>query len=437
MSVRSFIATLSVVAITLVSIPSTSANEKESALTMSGPGFRIHGADVSRWQHPNGKAINFQKMHKAGLRFLMIKASDTRSESDNIAKKYLYTDRREAQKAGIYTGFYHYAILPDVTSIDALSLDAQRQARQVIARIKSLGGYNAMDLPYALDLENHCVRYSANKECIKYASRAFVTEWAKVFLATLRDATNRTPIFYSYPAFLEVAMQRDVELSQYPLWLAQYAVDPFPEISAPGVKRIGCYVHSWTNSSCKSEWAMWQYSSCGTASKYGVPGNRLDLNVFRGDPKKFLELANGTWSAGDIEFMPVNETTTIKLDYLTSTTHDRDVLASIQVFRPDNSPVVTGDVKFFLIGNGGKIIFSQSSLRVANGMWKIAIKGLPAGIYSGDFRFSDLSNTHRKNRIPVTFTVIQNPDPVVAPSPKPEVSPKARPGDSCSGQFKS
>jgi hypothetical protein len=168
-----------------------------------------------------------------------------------------------------------------------------------------------------------------------------------------------------------------------------------------------------------------------------VPGNRLDLNVFRGDPKKFLELANGTWSAGDIEFMPVNETTTIKLDYLTSTTHDRDVLASIQVFRPDNSPVVTGDVKFFLIGNGGKIIFSQSSLRVANGMWKIAIKGLPAGIYSGDFRFSDLSNTHRKNRIPVTFTVIQNPDPVVAPSPKPEVSPKARPGDSCSGQFKS
>ena len=436
MSARRFIATISAVALALLPISPISANEREAALTLNGPGLRIHGADVSRWQHPNGKAINFQKMHKAGLRFLMIKASDARSESDNIAKKYLYTDRREAQKVGIYTGFYHYAVLPDVTTLEALASDAQRQARQVIARLKSLGGYNSLDLPYALDLENNCVRYS-NSNCTKYASRNFVTEWAKVFLATVRDATNRTPIFYSYPAFLENAMQRDAELAQYPLWLAQYAVDPFPELSAPGVKRIGCYVHSWTNSSCKSEWAIWQYSSCGTASKYGVPGNRLDLNVFRGDPKRFLDLISGTWSPGDIEFMPFNETTTIKLDYLTATTHDKDVMASVQVFRPDGSPVVTGEVKFFFPAIGEKIVFKQSVLRVANGMWKFEIKGLSAGTYSGEFRFSDVSSTHRKNRVPVSFTIIQNPDPIVEPSPEPEVSPKARPGDSCRGQFKS
>ena len=436
MGARSFIAIVSAVALTLTPISPTAANERESALNMSGPGLRIHGADVSRWQHPNGKLINFKKMHRAGMRFLMIKASDTRSESDNIAKKYLYIDRREAQKAGIYTGFYHYAVLPDVTTLEALASDAQQQARQVIARLKSLGGYNSLDLPYALDLENNCVRYS-NRDCIKYASRSFVTEWAKVFLATVRDATNRAPIFYSYPAFLENAMQRDAELAQYPLWLAQYAVDPFPELSAPGVKRIGCYVHSWTNSLCKSEWAIWQYSSCGTASKYGVPGRRLDLNVFRGDPKRFLELVDGTWSAGGIEFMPYNETTTIKLDYLTATTHDKDVLASVQVFRPDGSPVVTGEVKLFIPTSGEKLVFRQKILRVANGMWKIEIKGLPAGTYLGEFRFTDVSNTHRKNRVPVTFTITQNPDPIVEPSPEPEVSPKARPGDSCRGQFKS
>jgi GH25 family lysozyme M1 (1,4-beta-N-acetylmuramidase) len=436
MGARSFIAIVSAVALTLTPISPTAANERESALNMSGPGLRIHGADVSRWQHPNGKLINFKKMHRAGMRFLMIKASDTRSESDNIAKKYLYIDRREAQKAGIYTGFYHYAVLPDVTTLEALASDAQRQARQVIARLKSLGGYNSLDLPYALDLENNCVRYS-NRDCIKYASRNFVTEWAKVFLATVRDATNRAPIFYSYPAFLENAMQRDAELAQYPLWLAQYAVDPFPELSAPGVKRIGCYVHSWTNSSCKSEWAIWQYSSCGTASKYGVPGRRLDLNVFRGDPKRFLELVDGTWSAGDIEFMPFNESTTITLDYLTATTHDKDVLASVQVFRPDGSPVVTGEVKLFIPTSGEKLVFRQKILRVANGMWKIEIKGLPAGTYLGEFRFTDVSNTHRKNSVPVTFTITQNPDPIVEPSPEPEVSPKARPGDSCRGQFKS
>lgn len=437
MSARSFTAAFIAIALTLAPISSLSANERESALTMTGPGIRIHGADVSRWQHPNGKLINFQKMHKAGLRFLMIKASDTRAESDRIARKYLYTDRREAQRAGIYTGFYHYAVLPDTDSLDVLTADAQRQARQVIARLKTLGGYNSLDLPYALDLENNCVRYGAAESCAKYAPRLFVTEWAKAFLATVRDATNRTPIFYSYPAFLEGAMARDAELAQYPLWLAQYAVDPFPELSAPGVKRIGCYVHSWTNSSCKSEWVVWQYSSCGTAAKYGVPGNRLDLNVFRGDPKSFLELATGTWSSGDIEFMPFNERTTITLDYLTATTHDKDVLASIQVLRPDSSPVVTGEVKFFLTSDNGSTTFTQRALRVANGMWKISIKGLPAGTFNGEFRFSDVSTTHKRIKLPVIFSVTQNPDPIVAPSPKPEVSPKARPGDSCRGQYKS
>lgn len=437
MSARRFTAAFIAIALTLAPISSLSANERESALTMTGPGIRIHGADVSRWQHPNGKLINFQKMHKAGLRFLMIKASDTRAESDRIARKYLYTDRREAQRAGIYTGFYHYAVLPDTDSLDFLTADAQRQARQVIARLKTLGGYNSLDLPYALDLENNCVKYDSNKSCAKYASRFFVTEWAKAFLATVRDATNRTPIFYSYPAFLEGAMQRDAELAQYPLWLAQYAVDPFPELSAPGVKRIGCYVHSWTNSACKTEWVVWQYSSCGTASKYGVPGNRLDLNVFRGDPKRFLELATGTWSPGDIEFMPFNERTTITLDYLTATTHDKDVLASIQVLRPDSSPVVTGEVKFFLTPDDGSTTFTQRALRVANGMWKISIKGLPAGTFNGEFRFSDVSTTHKRIKLPVTFSVTQNPDPIVAPSPKPEVSPKAKSGDSCRGQYKS
>ncbi len=47
-------------------------------LSLVGPGGRLHGADVSRWQHPNDKPINFKKMHDAGLSFVMIKASDTR-----------------------------------------------------------------------------------------------------------------------------------------------------------------------------------------------------------------------------------------------------------------------------------------------------------------------------------------------------------------------
>jgi GH25 family lysozyme M1 (1,4-beta-N-acetylmuramidase) len=41
-------------------------------LKIAGPAGKIHGADISRWQHPNDKPINFKKMRKAGLDFVMI-----------------------------------------------------------------------------------------------------------------------------------------------------------------------------------------------------------------------------------------------------------------------------------------------------------------------------------------------------------------------------
>ncbi len=54
-------------------------------LNLNGPGGRIHGADISRWQHPNGKPINFIKMHDAGVAFVMVKASDSRDDADQLA----------------------------------------------------------------------------------------------------------------------------------------------------------------------------------------------------------------------------------------------------------------------------------------------------------------------------------------------------------------
>jgi lysozyme len=256
-------------------------------LTLNGPGGRIHGADISRWQHPDGKPIDFVKMHDAGVAFVMIKASDTRDDADLLAVKYLKMDRTGAQEAGIYTGFYHYAILPDVTSPTAIARDARVQAQKVVWRIASLGGYNEKDLPIALDLENNCVRLSSSKVCKKYATRSAATVWSKTFLKAIKDKTGRTPFIYSSPHFLENSLVRDKELGSYPLWIAQYAIDPAKEGNKPNVKAAGCFVHSWTTAQCSANWTVWQYTSCGIAPKYGVPGNRLDLNVFSGTLEKF------------------------------------------------------------------------------------------------------------------------------------------------------
>jgi GH25 family lysozyme M1 (1,4-beta-N-acetylmuramidase) len=405
-------------------------------IDLLGPGGRIHGADVSRWQHPNDKQIDFVKMYEAGMRFVFIKASDTRESADLLAVKYAAMDHHAAQAAGIYTGFYHYAVLPDVSSNEEIKRDALAQAQKVVWRLASMGGYSERDLPYALDLENKCVRYSATGACQKYATRSAVTLWATTFLASLKEKTGRTPILYSYAAFLEGSMSRSPELAQYPLWLAQYGIDPANPINQPGLKNIGCYVHSWTGANCDSQWTVWQYSSCGIAPKYGVPGTRLDLNVFRGTPSSFLDLAKGSWTPSLVDLMPQREPTVLTVLTQSSTTTNKYVTFKVNVARPDGSPVVTGNVKLvFDKSTTPEVRPRQTIVRETSGVWTLALRDVPAGTYLGKIKFQDVSGTHEDSIFPVTFTVAQGPTPSPKPTPSPTATKKPT-TDGCRGQIK-
>lgn len=405
-------------------------------IDLLGPGGRIHGADISRWQHPNDAQIDFTKMYAAGIRFVFIKASDTRDAADQLSVKYAAMDHNAAQAAGIYTGFYHYAVLPDVTDPEDIKKDALAQAQKVVWRLASLGGYGERDLPYALDLENKCVRLSTSGACQKYATRSAVTLWATTFLASVKEKTGRTPILYSYANFLEGSMVRSAELAQYPLWLAQYAIDPANPINQPGMKVGGCYVHSWTGSNCDSQWTVWQYTSCGIADKYGVPGSRLDLNIFRGTPYAFLDLAKGTWAPTLVDLMPSQEPSTLTVLDQSASTTNKLVTFKVSVVRPDGSPVVTGGVK---------LVFDkttlpdpkpvQTILRETSGVWTLAVKGVPAGTYIGKVLYQDVSGTHADSTFPVTFSVTQGPTPTSKPTPSPTATKKPT-TDGCRGQIK-
>jgi GH25 family lysozyme M1 (1,4-beta-N-acetylmuramidase) len=437
--VRKFFALFSACIIATFSLNGISpASAKD--LNLNGPGGRIHGADISRWQHPDGKPINFVKMHDAGVSFVMIKASDSRDDADQLAAKYVKMDRTGAQAAGIYTGFYHYAILPDVTAPSAIIKDAQVQAQKVVWRIASLGGYNEMDLPVALDIENNCVRLSSTKVCKKSATRSAATLWSKTFLKTIKEKTGRTPLIYSSPYFLENSLIRDKELSSYPLWIAQYAIDPAKEGALPNfklgahVKAAGCYVHSWTTSGCTANWTVWQYTSCGIAPKYGVPGNRLDLNVFGGGAEKFQSLLTGTWMPDTADFMPQGETSTITITSVSASTTNKNAVISVEVKRPDNSPVVTGAVKYYFHSSNSVIPkVTQTIARETSGSWKLSIAGLPAGTWVGNVGFKDASGTHAEVKAPLTLSIEQGPTPPPAPTKKPSVKP---PTDSCRNQIK-
>ena len=422
--------------ITIKKLPQISTADPALVVESFGPGGRIHGADVSRWQHPNDKPIDFSVAYASGLRFVMIKASDTRDEADALSLKYLVMDHAAAQAAGLYTGFYHYAILPDVSDPAGIIRDATAQAQKAIWRLASIGGYTEKDLPYALDLENKCVRVSSSGACQKYASRAAVTLWAETFLGLLKEKTGRTPILYSYSNFLESSMNKSEKLAQYPLWLAQYAIDPFNPINQPGIKAGGCYVHSWTGANCDSQWTIWQYTSCGIAPKYGVPGTRLDLNIFRGSASDFLNLSKGSWAPTLVDLMPNNEPTQMVINAQSASTTNKLVTFKATVTRPDTTPVVTGAIKLvFDAATTPKTRPVQTVLRATSGEWTLAIKGVPAGTYSGKVVYTDVSQTHAQSSQSVTFTVIQGPTP--SPTPQPTVKPTKKPSvDGCANQIK-
>jgi lysozyme len=402
-----------------------------------GPGGRIHGADISRWQHPNDAPIDFTKMHAAGMRFVMIKASDTRDDADALSLKYVIMDRSAAQAAGLYTGFYHYAVLPNVKTDEQVIIDAQTQAQKVVWRIGALGGFNERDLPYALDLENNCVAASGST-CTRYLPKAQITLWAKTFLQLVKEKTGRTPIIYSYPSFLEGAMVRNDELRQYPLWLAQYAIDPLDPIAQPGLKEGGCYVHSWTTANCSSQWIIWQYSSCGIAPKYGVPGSRLDLNVFRGTPSSFLDLIKGVWVPEVADQMPKQEPSSLTYKNIKFSSADKPVTLEVDVIRPDGRPVVTGTVRFYvnsLTPINPKPV--QTVVRSTSGSWKLSVKGIPAGLWAGHIGFVDATGTHADSKTPIEFAIGEAIQGSATPTPKPSATATKKPTtDGCRNQIK-
>jgi GH25 family lysozyme M1 (1,4-beta-N-acetylmuramidase) len=415
--------------------PESSISQADPSLliALGGPGGRIHGVDISRWQHPGDKLIDYTKMFNSGVRFVMIKASDGKDKSDIDARKWFSIDMDGAQAAGLYTGFYHYAYLPNSTDEATVILEAQTQAQKAIWRLASVGGYNDRSLPYALDIENNCVQTSGAK-CIKYTSKKLVTLFATTWLNTVKSATGRTPMIYSYSQFLENAMVRTPELRNYPLWQAHYGINPADPLGQPGQKLSGCYVHSWTTSSCSSDWVVWQYTSCGIGQKYGVPSGRVDLNVYRGDINSFIELTKGIWIPQVTDMMPVNEPTSIGLINATYSTSDKPAVFQISANRPTGLPVVTGTVKLILPDKN--ILLDQSAIRAKSGSFTLTVKGIPVGIWDAILQFIDQSGTHAKAEIPIQIVMGEGvkPTPSVSPSPKPGTSTKV-PADACKGQI--
>ena len=276
-----------------------------------GPGNRILGLDISRWQS-GSQPIDFTRMAAAGVSFAFIKGSDGMASEDALAVPHVTSWAPSAKAAGILVGYYHRARLPVTSDSNAIIADAQAQAAQAAARLASLGGYDGRTLPYVLDMET--VDVSISKE--------LVTLWTFTWLDAMQAATGRAPIMYSYRNFLANRYSTDpdtvTKFRNYHLWLAQPGnpADPAVQVGQ-GLNGAPCYVTPWKQPDCSYLWTIWQYTSTGDRETYGIPWQpsagdcpsdvtlcyagkgsgrgHLDLNVFNGSATDLSALANGSW----------------------------------------------------------------------------------------------------------------------------------------------
>lgn len=360
-----------------------------------GPWQSILGADIASFQHGDSAvAIDFVKMYDAGVRFVYIKASDGRDGGHSRAANWYAADRVAAQAANLYTGFYHYAYLPDTSDQKLIVADARAQADKFSWRLAATGGLNSQDLNPALDLEESCVR-ATNGSCTARTTPALATLWALTWLERVELQTGRRPLLYSTPSWLEDWTTPSSTLRLYPLWIARYGLDQAAAIFPNPLVRLsgGCYLTAWTNNDCSSAWRLWQYTDKAPGTQYGVASTTIDLNVVA-DSKSLATLLAGSWVAGEADLAPANEATAMTADITGLKLAGGTVTATVK--RPNGALVTAGSISVLV---DGVALTGASIARSSSGSWTMQLPALPVGAQQLQFNYVDASGIHAATAI--------------------------------------
>ncbi|MFC1878859.1 GH25 family lysozyme [Chloroflexota bacterium] len=221
----------------------------------------IPGIDVSHWQ----AQIDWPAVRSAGKRYAFIKATEGTSFVDLSFER----NWREAKKAGLLVGAYHF--------FRPLQ-DAKKQAEHFLKTVGREDG----NLPPVLDMEvNDRLRAAT------YIQRV------EIWINEVESQTGKKPIIYSGVSFLNsnftiAAGGPPLWAQNHILWIANYLG---PQATKP-VMPTG-----WKN------WTFWQHSASGRVN--GIQGN-VDLNWFNGSLTELFALTD---QAPDDEDTPTENTT--------------------------------------------------------------------------------------------------------------------------------
>jgi len=200
--------------------------------------YSIHGIDVSYYQ---GK-INWQKVKSmkdddVSIRFAFIKAT----EGLLLVDPYFQRNWREAPKAGIICGAYHF-FRP--------KRDGKTQAKFFLQVVNVEKG----DLPPVVDIET-----------LDGVSPLKMRAELSDFLNYVEVKTKVRPIIYTGLKFYEDYLADNFD--EYPLWIAHYYQ---PRLRLD-----------------KSLWKFWQHSD---KAKINGIGHIVDFNAFNGDSTALADM---------------------------------------------------------------------------------------------------------------------------------------------------
>lgn len=201
-------------------------------------GYAIHGIDVSYYQGKiDWKKVKAMEEDDVKVRFAFIKATEGMFSVD----PYFQRNWREAPKAGIICGAYHY-FKPKKSG--------EWQAKFFLQTVN----FETGDLPPVVDIEE-LNGVAASKMRIEL----------QVFLTHIEEKTKVKPIIYTGLSFYNDYLKGYFD--EYPLWVAHY--------HQPKLK---------VN---KADWHFWQHSDKARIS--GI-NHVVDFNAFNGDSLAFEQM---------------------------------------------------------------------------------------------------------------------------------------------------
>ena len=185
------------------------------------------GIDVSGYQGN----IDYSRVAKAGIKIVYMKSSEGNSYVDSRFERN-YT---EAKKNGLKVGVYHFLTARSISQ-------AEHQAQFFVSLISN----KSIDCKLAMDFENFG---NLNKKQINEIAIAFINK--------VKELSGKEIVVYSNTYTATYVFEGEV--TNYPLWVAQYGVSQ-PQDNG-----------NW------SSWVGWQYADDGEVNGINA---RVDMDKF-------------------------------------------------------------------------------------------------------------------------------------------------------------